>query len=179
MLCIYHVHTSNVQNHISLYMSKNLTPEGIEPKTSLRVSSHHNHCASSIDARYYTIILYVYCSTWRLVTYVRRRTSRPTRPRHDVAGPSLRMDLFKAKTGGGAGQGLGPGREAQMWRRTLARWRKSQRLERWLVAVQLTSCHDRLTGPEPDSRIGGPGPVVRSCSPPVGVMLARRSLLPA
>ena len=179
MLCIYHVHTSNVQNHISLYMSKNLTLSGNEPKTSLRVSRCPNHCASSIDARYYTIILYVYCSTWRLVMYVRRRTSRPTRPRHDVAEPSLPMDLFKAKTGGGAGQGLGPGREAQMWRRTLARWRKSQRLERWLVAVQLTSCHDSLTGPEPDSRIGGPRPVVRSGSPPVGVMLARRSLRPA
>ena len=160
-------------------MSKNLTAVGIEPMTSLTVSSHHNHCASSIDAICHTIIAYVYSSTWRLVTYVRRQTSHPTRPRHDVAGQSLRMDLFKAKTGGGAGQGLGPGREAQMWRRTLARWRKSQRLERWLVAVQLTSCHDRLTGPEPDSRIGGPGPVVRSGSPPVGVMLARRSLRPA
>ena len=151
----------------------------IEQRTSLIVSSNLNHCASSVDATCHTIIAYVYCSTWRLVTYVRRRTSRPTRPRHDVAGPSLPMDLFKAKTGGGAGQGLGPGREAQMWRRTLARWRKSQRLERWLVAVQLTSCHDRLTGPAPDSRIGGPGPVVWAGSPPVGVMLARRSLRPA
>ena len=53
------------------------------------------------------------------------------------------------------------------------------KVPRWLVAVQLTSCHDRLTGPAPVSRIGGPGPVVRACSPPVRVMLARRSLRPA
>ena len=81
MLCIYHVHTSNVQTHISLYMSKNLTPVGIEPKTSLRVSRCPNHCASSIDAIHHTIILYVYCSTWRLVTYVLRPTSGPAASR--------------------------------------------------------------------------------------------------
>jgi hypothetical protein len=100
----------------------------------------------------------------------------PDQPHHDVAGPSLDMDLFKAKTGGGAGQGLGQGLEAQMWRRTLARWRKSQLLERWLVAVQLTSCHDRLTGTAPDSRIGG-SPAA-SLTEPVMFKLARRSLRP-
>ena len=150
------------------YKIKRLPGWGIEPITSCIGSSRLNHYSSSVDGSEVICIVYAYCTTWRLVTYVRRRTSRPTRPRHDVAGPSLHMDLFKAKTGGGAGQGLGPGREAQMWRRTLARWRKSQRLERWLVAVQLTSCHDRLTGPAPDSRIGGPGPVVWAGSPPVG-----------
>ncbi len=48
------------------------------------------------------MLVYEYCSTWRLVTYVWRRTSRPTRPRHDVAGPSLHMDLFKSKPSGEA-----------------------------------------------------------------------------
>ena len=40
-----------------------------------------------------------------MVTYVRRGTSSPPRPRHDVAGPSLNMDLFEAETGGEAGLG--------------------------------------------------------------------------
>ena len=39
------------------------------------------------------------------MTYVRRGTSRPPRPRHDVAGPSLNMDLLKAEVGGEAGLG--------------------------------------------------------------------------
>ena len=43
--------------------------------------------------------------TWRLVTYVRRRTSRPPSPRHHVAGPSLDIDLLKAEIGGEAGLG--------------------------------------------------------------------------
>ena len=47
----------------------------------------------------------IYYSTWRLVTYVRRRTSRPPSPRHHVAGPSLDIDLLKAEIGGEAGLG--------------------------------------------------------------------------
>jgi len=39
------------------------------------------------------------------VTNLRRWTSRPTRPRHDVAGPSLNVDLFIAEVGGEAGLG--------------------------------------------------------------------------
>ena len=50
-------------------------------------------------------MIYVYCSTWRLVMYVWRRTTRPTRLSHDVAGQSLHMDLFKAETGSEAGLG--------------------------------------------------------------------------
>jgi hypothetical protein len=38
-----------------------------------------------------------------LVTYVWRRTSRPPSPRHNVAGPSLDMDLHVAEIGGEAG----------------------------------------------------------------------------
>ncbi len=51
------------------------------------------------------LMVYVFCSTWRLVTCVLRRTSRPTRPRHDVSGQGLHMDLFKAETGSEAGLG--------------------------------------------------------------------------
>jgi hypothetical protein len=40
-----------------------------------------------------------------MVTYVRRGTSSPPRPRHDVAGQSLNMDLFEAETSGEAGLG--------------------------------------------------------------------------
>ena len=39
------------------------------------------------------------------MTNLRRWTSRPTRPRHDVAGPSLNVDLFIAEVGGEAGLG--------------------------------------------------------------------------
>ncbi len=47
----------------------------------------------------------MYIVLLRLVTYVWRRTSRPTRPRHDFAGPSLHMDLFKPEPSGEAGLG--------------------------------------------------------------------------
>ncbi len=47
----------------------------------------------------------VYTRTYRLVTYVWRRTSRPTRPRHDVAWQSLHMDLFETEPSGEAGLG--------------------------------------------------------------------------
>ncbi len=47
----------------------------------------------------------IYYSTWRLVTYVLRRTSRPPSPRQHIAGPSLDIDLLKAEIGGEAGLG--------------------------------------------------------------------------
>ncbi len=50
-------------------------------------------------------MIYVFCTTWGLVTYIGCRTSRPTRPRHDVAGQGLHMDLFKAETCSEAGLG--------------------------------------------------------------------------
>ncbi len=40
-----------------------------------------------------------------VVQYVWRWTSSPPRPRHDVAGQSLNVDLFKAKICGKAGPG--------------------------------------------------------------------------
>ncbi len=56
-----------------------------------------NHYASSVIVDEAIGIVYVYCCTWRLVPYVRRRTGRPPRPSHEVAGPSLNMDLLKAE----------------------------------------------------------------------------------
>ncbi len=87
--------------------SKKLLEGGIKPTISQRVSRRLNHYASSTGTPQFIVMLYVYCSTWRLarVKYVWRRTSRPTRPHHDVAGPGLHMDLFKAETGSEAGLG--------------------------------------------------------------------------
>ncbi len=42
-----------------------------------------------------------------MVTYVRHRTSSPPRPRLDVAGQSLNIDLFKAEIGCKLETGLG------------------------------------------------------------------------
>ncbi len=39
------------------------------------------------------------------MTYVLLGTSSPTRALHDVPGPSLNMELFKAEMGGEAGLG--------------------------------------------------------------------------
>ncbi len=84
-----------------------------------------------------TVYDYSGCFTWRLVTYVRRRSSSAPRPRHDVNGPSINMDLCEAEvcSDSAANQAL----EAQMWWRTLAQLelRNSQRHEKWLVAVEL------------------------------------------
>ncbi len=41
------------------------------------------------------------------MTYVLHGTSRAPRPRHDVTGQSLNMDLFKAETVTGGEAGLG------------------------------------------------------------------------
>ena len=56
-----------------------------------------NHCTTSVDVMCTKVTVYVYCFTWWLVTYVRRRTSRAPRPRHDVAGPSIDTDLFDSE----------------------------------------------------------------------------------
>ncbi len=88
--------------------SKNLHMMGFEPKTSSIVSRLLNSYASSVVLIQDIVIIFIYCCTWRLVTVtnLRRWTSRPTRPRcHDVAGPSLNVDLFIAEVGGEAGLG--------------------------------------------------------------------------
>jgi hypothetical protein len=85
MQCIYQVHTSNVQIDMSLHMfqnSKKLPRHRIKPRIEYIASCLLNHCASSVDTLpQITSTFY----TWTLVTYVRRRTSRPPRPRHGLA----------------------------------------------------------------------------------------------
>ena len=87
------------------YKGKKSARWRIEPRTSHRDSSHLNPFASSADANQNKVKVSIYNSTWRLVTYVWRRTSRPPSPRHHVAGPSLDMDLLKAEIGCEAGLG--------------------------------------------------------------------------
>ena len=85
--------------------SKNVQLTGFEPKTSSIMSRRLNRHASSVVPIQDIVIIYIYCCTWRLVTNLRRWTSRPTRPRQDVAGPSLNVDLFIAEVGCEAGFG--------------------------------------------------------------------------
>ena len=85
--------------------SKNLHLTRFEPKTSSIMARRLNRYASSVILIQDIVITYIYCCTWRLVTILLRWTSRPTRPRHDVAGPSLNVDLFIAEVGGEAGLG--------------------------------------------------------------------------
>jgi hypothetical protein len=75
------------------YESKNLLRLGLEPTILCVPSSCLYHCATSNDVIVAIVTVYVYCFTWRLVTYVRRWTSSAPRPRHDVAGQSINMDL--------------------------------------------------------------------------------------
>ena len=87
------------------YKGKKSARWRIEPRTSLRDSSHLNPSASSADASQNKVKVSIYNSTWMSVRYVWRRTSRPPSPRHHVAGPSLDMDLPKAEIGSKAGLG--------------------------------------------------------------------------
>ena len=63
----------------------------------LDICLNHWHCVTSVDVTATIVTVYVYCFTWRLVTYVRRRTSRAPRPRHDVTGQSIDIDLLEAE----------------------------------------------------------------------------------
>jgi hypothetical protein len=87
--------------------SKHVQLTDFEPKTSSIISRCLNHYASSVVQIQDIVIAYIYCCTWRLVTNLWRWTSRPTRPRHDVAGLSLNVDLFIAEVSSEAGLGLG------------------------------------------------------------------------
>ncbi len=85
--------------------NKLLQRAGYEPTIVCITASCLNHYTTSMLASYRIVTVYVYCFTWlgRLVT--RRRTSSTPRPpgSHDVACPSINMDLFKAKVRGEAG----------------------------------------------------------------------------
>ena len=96
------------------------------------------HCATSIDVMRTKITVYDYCFTWRLVTYVRRRTSSAPRPRHDGAGPSIDIDLFEAEIRCEASLG---------GRRNPAQLRNSPQLERWPVDVQSLTQTKRVAVP--------------------------------
>ncbi len=102
---------------------------GSKPKILDIASSCHNYYASSIDIICSIVLVYYYCSTWRLVTYVRRGTSPPT-----MTSPGRASTWTSLKPRQAAKQDL----EARMWLHTPAQWRKSPRLERWPVAEQLT-----------------------------------------
>ena len=127
---------------------------GIKPMTSHRVSSRLNRWASRVDIMVCKVMLYIFCFTWRLVTYFRQdQPPHPPPPWRRLAGPpwgsleSRDRQRSRAWRRGCGGSNPGPMEEEPAT---------------WEVAVQLTSsCHDRLTGPAPDSRIGGPGPVAR------------------
>ena len=82
---------------------KNVQLTGFEPKSIM--ARRLNRYASSVILIQDIVITYIYCCTWRLVTILLRWTSRPTRPRHDVAGQSLNVHLFTAEVGGEAGLG--------------------------------------------------------------------------
>ena len=77
--CIYQVHTSNVQVHVSMYIVTKSKKSQFEPKTSCISSGCLNHYASSVIVIGSIVTVYVYFCNWRLVTYVRRGTSRPPR----------------------------------------------------------------------------------------------------
>ena len=120
--------------------------------------------------------LYAYCFTWRLVTYVRRRTSSSPAPRHDVAGPSINMDLCEAEVCCESSLG-----GADVAAHSCPTWIEKQSVT-WKVAgccwidtdTDLTS----LAGPAQDRLIGGPAarqPAYKSqwlrCWPKPGVKL--------
>ncbi len=112
--CTYQVHTLNVQVQVFMHIE-------YKAKSCLRRGSNSLPCADRraaltigvicIDP---VVIVYIYCCTWRLVTYVWRRTSRPPRPRHDVAGPSLTWISLKPRS---AAKQAREALEALMWLR--------------------------------------------------------------
>jgi hypothetical protein len=102
---IYQIHTLNGQVQVFMYIEyKNKTLLVSEFEHVTLSPSYLNHCASSAIVIDPIVIVYVYCCTWRLLTYVWRRISSPPRPRHDFAGPSFNMDLFEAEISCEAGQ---------------------------------------------------------------------------
>ncbi len=104
--CTYMACTNSLCHDQKIQKEKILQRAGYEPTTVCITASCLNHYATSMLVSDTIVTLsYVYCFTWlgRLVT--RRRTSSPPRPpgRHDVACPSLNVDLFKAEVRGEAG----------------------------------------------------------------------------
>ncbi len=72
------------------------------------LSSCLDHYSTNVIKFVSIVTVFVYCLTWKLVSYIWLRTRRALRrPSHDVAGPSLDMDRFKAEACGEAGLGGG------------------------------------------------------------------------
>jgi hypothetical protein len=65
-----------------------------------------DHYATSVIKLVSIVTVFVYRLTWRLVSYIRRRTRRAPHPSHDVAGQSFDMDRFKAEARREAGLGF-------------------------------------------------------------------------
>ncbi len=96
--CLERVHAMYIQGtqiHMSMQIlgGKKLPTLGIEPRIQGIPSRGHNHSANSCDIKYVIIIVFIYSSTWTLVTYILLQTSRPPRPRYDVAWQSLYMPV--------------------------------------------------------------------------------------
>ncbi len=70
---------------------------GFEPWTICMPESRLIHCTASVVVKESIVTVYAHCLTWRLVTYVRSRTSSAPHSRHDVASQSITMDLCEAE----------------------------------------------------------------------------------
>ena len=70
-----------------LFQEKKYYGPRFEPMILCILTSCLDHYTTSVIVKMIIVALYVYCFTWRLVTYIRRRASRVPRrrPRHGVA----------------------------------------------------------------------------------------------
>jgi hypothetical protein len=120
----------------------------------------------------------MYCCTVRLSG---AGPAAPPRPRHDVAWPSLNLDLFQAEIDGEAGPGPGPGSlggadVAAVLRPDEQGGRASNLKGGWLLC-RGHSAKRALLGQHSDPhRVGGPPD--SEASQPASAMLARNSLRP-
>ena len=155
----------NVQNDVYMhifYNCKKLSCWGIEPMTSQLQLEFTSiiHFASRVHTKSVRVIVYIYHLTWRLVCPARLP---PPSPIMTLPGRASTWISLTWKPRRAAKQAL----EARMWRPGALQpdhhqWTgKSQRLERWQVAVQLTPCRDFLGLHWQDTRIGGLGPRAR------------------
>ncbi len=109
--CLDHVYTMYIHGmyNFNLPWTRNTKRKSIAKswvRTHDRVhNSQRNHYPISMLASNTIVTVCIYCFTWLGRAVTRCRTSRTPRPpgRHDVACPSINMDLFKAEVRGEAG----------------------------------------------------------------------------
>ena len=108
MPCTYMVCTISLCHEQEILKEKILQRAGYEPTIVCITASCLNHYTTSMLASYRTVTVYVYCFTWLGRLVMRRRTSSTPRPPgcHDVSGPSINTDLFKAEVSCQAGLAL-------------------------------------------------------------------------